>query len=246
MIKIHYGKLTPTVFSATTSQAGYPATNLGSESILKPWRAAALGAEDVALQLPAVAMIQTFALHDVNFAAATIEKSVDGAVWVAVGAMTTYADRHGRRRGVITINTAGQKAVRFRIAAGASTDGLAYWRAGAGYLFGSVVNVGAAVEYGYRVRTRRPRVAVEMVNGDVATAVTGANVDRIELNFPRQDTESVDEIIQRASAGTCWMDMVRSNYPEQQWPVRCVDADIEETFSARNISANAIALRERA
>jgi hypothetical protein len=40
----------------------------------------------VTITLPVVATIQTLFLHDVNFATCNIEKSVDGAVWVAVGA----------------------------------------------------------------------------------------------------------------------------------------------------------------
>lgn len=245
-MKLHYNKLTPTVFSATTAAAGYPATNLGNESVQRPWRATGLLAEDVKLQLPAVATIQTLTVQDVNFASATVEKSVDGAAWVAVGVMTTYADRHGRRRGSITINAAGQLAVRFRIAAGASTDGLAYWRCGSASLFGSVVTLSATADYGYTVNTRRPRVAVELANGSEATATTGPNVDRIELSFPRQNTELIDDLVQKPTAGTCWLDMGLPNYPEQQWPVRCLASNVNETFTKKNLSTLLVSLKEMA
>jgi hypothetical protein len=244
VLTLHYAKLSPTSWAATEVAVGYPASNVGLESIGRPWRSTTLGANDLTIVLPVISGVQTLFLHDVNFATCNIEKSVDGAVFVAVGALNTYADRHGRRRGYITIAAAGQKAVKIRIAAGATTDGLAFWRIGASYLFSSVLTPSAAVKYGYSARTKRPRVSTQLPNGLTAVATTGNNIDRLNLTFERLYSEIADDIIQKASAATCLLDVGLPNYPEQQWPVRCLEEDLEETFSNKNLSSIGVPLTE--
>jgi hypothetical protein len=243
-MKLHYSKLTPVAFAATTAQAGYPATNLGSESILKPWYATTTGANDVTFTLAAPLFVQTLFVHDVNFASCTVEKSVDGVAWVAVGVLTTYPDRHGRRRGNITVNAAGQLALRARIASAPTTDGLAFHRIGAAYVFAAAVAVLALPQYGYRVRQKRPRVSKDLPNGQTAVATTGANRDRIDFTLDRQYTEVADDLVQRTSAGTCLVDLQLPFYPEQQWPVRCLEEDLEENFNRKTLSTLQIPLME--
>lgn len=243
MLTLHYGKLSPVAFSATTAAVGFPAANLGNESLVRPYRATGVGATDVILSLAAVATIKTLFLHDVNFANAQVYRSPDGVAWTLVGTLNTYADRYGRRRGLININQAGQLAVKISIGAGASTDGLA-WRIGAPYLFTASVALGAAAEYGYQVSTRRPRVSVDLPNGRVAQASTGMNVDRINLSFPRQASESVDDLVQRASVASCVLDLGLPLYPEQVWPVRCPEASLDESFNRKTISSIGVPLLE--
>lgn len=245
-MKLHYGKLAVDTFTATTEAVGYPASNLGSESLAKPYRATGAGATDIVLQLAAPATIQTLFLHDVNFAAATIAKSVDGVAWVPVGELDTYADRHGRRRGVLILAAAGQLSVKMSIAAGATGDGLGYWRAGAAYLFGAMAAPSALPSYGYTVRTRRPRVSVDLPNGRTAAASTGPNVDRVELTLDRQSIELADDLVQRTTAGTCVLDLELSRYPEQLWPVRCVEQDLSENFRAKVLSSIVLPFSESA
>lgn len=244
-MKLYHSKLTPIAYAATTAQAGYPANNLGSDSVSLPWRATGVVENTVTLTLGAVATMQLLALHDVNFATCTVEKSVDGAAWVNVGALNTYSDRGGRRRGSIVIAAAGQLAVRFRIAAGVTTDGLGYWRAGAAHLFTFEASVGVVPEYGYRVRTKRPRVVTALRNGRTPTASTGASIDRIELRFGRRRaTELLDYVIQLPTTGTCFLNLELPDYPEQQWPVRLLEEDIEETFDAKKLSTTNVPFTE--
>lgn len=244
-MRLYHTKLFPVSFVATTEAPGYPANNLGSESLALPWRATGLGATTVTITLQGLSSMMALGLHDVNFATCTVDRSVDGAAWVNVGVLTSYADRHGRRRGSIFINTAGQLAVRFVIGAGASTDGLGYWRGGAVQLFSSLATVGALPEYGYRVRTRRPRIATELRNRRIAMASTGMNLDRIALSFGnRLPTETLDEFIARTTSGTCWLNMELSDYPEQQWPVRFLEEDAEEVFARKKLSSTDVVLTE--
>jgi hypothetical protein len=145
--------------------------------------------------------------------------------------MTTYADRHGRRRGRILINDANVKAIKVQIAAGAPSDGAAYWRIGAAFAFANTVTPSGIPAYSYRKTTRRPRVTGNLVNGAVAVAKTGENVDLVELSFINRFDELVDDFVARASAGTVWLDLgAAPAFPEQQWPVRLVGDTITEEY----------------
>jgi hypothetical protein len=187
-VKLYFGKLAPSAIAATTAALGFPALNLASEQLGKPWNATGLGATDITVTLPALSTVMLVAIHDVNFATCNVQKSVDGVAWVNVGALNTYRDRHGRRRGSLLVNAAGQLALKLQIAAGVATDGLAAWRGGAVYVFTSLGSVSAVPEYGYTQRTKRPRVTTPFPNGLTATAKTGPNVDRVELSFGRRCT----------------------------------------------------------
>jgi hypothetical protein len=244
-VKLYFGKIVPSAIAATTAAAGFPALNLASEQLGKPWNATGLGATDITVTLPALSTVMLVAIHDVNFATCNVQKSVDGVAWVNVGALNTYRDRHGRRRGSLLVNAAGQLALKLQIAAGVATDGLAAWRGGSVYVFTSLGSVSAVPEYGYTQRTKRPRVTTQFPNGLTATAKTGPNVDRLELSFGRRlYTELVDDLVEKASAGTCWVDLQLPNYPEQQWPVRIIDDELPETFDTKPTSTLKVALTE--
>lgn len=231
MALLFYGKQPFTGSSATTSAAGYPSANATYEALGRPWRSTVTTASEWVGNFAAGVFVQAFCLHDVNFASATIQVSIGGGAFTNVGVMNTYADRHGRRRGRITINQANVTAIKVQIAAGATTDGAAYQRIGAAYAFANVVTPSGIPAYTYRKTTRRPRVSSNLVNGAVAVASTGQNVDLIELSFVNQASELVDDFVQRASAGTVWLDMgVPSMFPEQQWPVRMVTDAITEEY----------------
>jgi hypothetical protein len=234
MPTLHSTKLSPYSWAATSAQDGYAASNVSTEQLGRPWRSTNLGANDVTIILPATTFIQTLFLFDVNFAAATIQKSVDNAAFVNVGAFASYGDAHGRRRGNIAIAAAGQLAVKVQIAAGASTDGLGYWRIGAAYLFGTSVNLAAGnkagFNMGYRVSSRRPRTSNAIPNGLTAVAKTGLNVDRIEFSVGRLNTELLDDVVQKCSAATCLLDLQLPNFPHQQWPVRLLDETLDESY----------------
>lgn len=247
MPTLHHTKLSPYSWAATTAQDGYPASNVSTEQLGRPWRSTSLGATDVTIILPATAFIQTLALHDVNFAAATIQKSVDNAAWVNVGAFSSYSDAHGRRRGNIAIAAAGQLAVKIQIAAGASSDGLGYWRIGAAYLYGASVNLAAGTKagfnFGYRVGAKRPRIVNPIPNGITAVSKTGFNVDTVDFTVGRLNTELLDDVVQKCSAGTCWLDLQLPNFPHQQWPLRLITDELDETYQ-KNMASGTVPLVE--
>ena len=244
MATLHYDRLVPTIFESTTSQAGYPATNLGNESLARPWKGVGVGVEDLTLRLPAAATIQTVFLDDVNFDSCTVKRSANGVDFVDVGVATAYPNEHGRYRGKITVGVAGLVAIRLAIAAGAANDGLADWRGGAVYLFGSSAPIPVGPSYNYRTRTKRPRISAELANGLVAQARTGLNIDRIDFPYERKFDKSLRLLKMKAEQGTVLLSMDIPDWPDQMWPVRYLDDASEEAFPKVHKAQGSLVLTE--
>ncbi len=246
MAKIYYDKRAFTVAQSTTAQAGYPASNLLNESLRRPWRGTGVLAEDVTLTAPAAVGVDSLCLHDVNFASCTVRKSADGVAFNVVGVLTTYPDRHGRRRGRITINDAGVKALQIQIGAGATTDGLAYWRGGAAYPMGSSHQVPADLNFPLNEEPIDPAISKDLVNGLLAEAGTGERFSRIDTAWHREATESLQTLITKAKFATVWFDAGTADYPEQQWPLYLpLKASVRESFDRFRFSRPALQFTER-
>lgn len=246
MAQLFYNKAVFTGSSATSAAAGYPSSNAIAEALGRPWRSTVTTASEWVGNFAAGTFVQAFCLHDVNFATANIQTSIGGGAFGTVGTLTTYADRHGRRRGRITINQANVTAIKVQIGAGATTDGAAFQRIGATYPFGSTVTPSGIPAYSFRKTTRRPRLSNSLVSGGVAVAKTGENVDQLELSFVNQAAELIDDFVAKASAGTVWLDMgVPVDFPEQQWPVRLLEESlIEEYLRPKWYTMTSLPLRE--
>lgn len=229
MPTLYHDKISLEAVESTTSQAGYGPLNLANESIDMPWRAAALGAEEVTLSFASSAVAGIF-LHDVNFAACMVQRSDDGVAFVDVGEATAYPDEHGRYRILLAVGEPGQEAVRIQIEAGASLDGLSYWRAGAAHLFAASQAVATGPNYGYGVNTVRPRVSRQLLNGQTAQASTGVNVDKVRFTYERKHSQLLRPLREKAERGVVVLSMDLPDWPWQAWPVRYLDEQADEVF----------------
>lgn len=243
---LHHGKVIATAFAATTSQAGYPATNVGGESLARPWRATGLGATDVTITFPAATTVKTWHLHDVNFGSAQILKSADGIAFVTIvgSPLVTFMGKESRRRGAILVNDANVKAMRVSIAAGAATDGLGYWRIGSAPPFSNSFTFGAPHQFGYRARFVYPQVRNGLVNGPDAVAYTGPGYHMIQLPFKPYDTDDIEPIVRLARSGTVLLDLAMTNFPWQIWPARLDEREMDEAFEAAKLSELTLNFRE--
>lgn len=245
MAVIYYDKRPFSGSSSTSAQAGYPASNAIRESLARPWRAATAGAEEWVGSFAAALGVHTFCLHDVNFASATISKSADGVAFVVVGVMTTYADRHGRRRGKILINDANVKALKVQ-PAGVTTDGSTGWSIGAAYPWGTQHVVPVSHIFPLSEEVADPVISSTLVQDLVTEAATGQpRWSTVQTVWQRKSTLALDTLVQK-SLNTIWFDCNVSSYPEQQWPVYRRRADrIQEVYDRFNVSRPSLTLRER-
>lgn len=231
MASLYYGKLSIVAVTTTTAASGFPASNIALESLGRPWKATGTGATDVVIDLGSSQAINTLFLHDVNFASAPIARSTDNVSYTSVGTLTTYAGRHGRRRGKISFGGASARYIRVSMPFPTPpTDGAAYWRIGSAYLFSSKVTPSAILTAPAQVSTLRPRVSASLANGSTAVAETGMKIDRIQVQVDRDSAQSGDDLIQLPDAGSVVLDMELSAYPEQMWPIRYQENQLSESF----------------
>lgn len=244
MAKLHYGKLTPSAFAATTSQDGFPPANVGTPALARPWKSTSAAANDLIITLLAAVANPTLHVHDANFATADVYKSVDGVAWVLYGVLTTYYGKEGRRRGSITITDPTVKAIKIT-PAGAPTDGLALWRVGFAPVFSSVLTFASPLQFPYTPRFVRPQLRQTLTNKQEAVAATGTGFHVVELPFKPRDDEDLEPVLRVVQGGAiALLDLELANYPWQVWPVRYIDDEIGERFLEPKVSELALLFHE--
>lgn len=244
MAKLWYTKLTPSSFAATDAQAGYPASNIGLESLGRPWYSADAGAKEITINFAAATLVQALHLHDVNFASATIQKSVSGGAFTTVGTLTANTNEAGRFRGYLTINEALCTALKIQIGAGTPNDGLGYWRIGSGYAFAAVVALPIGPDIGYEIDTQESVIGTMLVNKRKAEARVGIDKDFIKIPWTTGYTSSLNDILRRTRLGSCLFSTDLANYPEEVWPVIRQEDNSAKSRFEQNISRRSITLTE--
>jgi hypothetical protein len=244
MSKLWYSQVNPSSFAATEAATGYPASNVGLQSLGRPWRSTTTGANEVTINFAAARQVQALFLHDVNFATANIQKSVSGGGFVNIGALTTAGNEAGRYRGYCTVNEALCTAIKIQIAAAAPNDGLAYWRIGSAYAFQAVVTPPFALEYQYEIDTQESVISSTLVNKRKAEARVGIDHDLIKLPYNAKNSESLADIVRLTRLGTCLFTTDLPNYPEELWPViRQEDNSVKSRYAV-NLAKRSIILTE--
>jgi hypothetical protein len=185
----------------------------------------------------------------VNFASATIQTSINGGAFATVGVMTTYADRHGRRRGRITINQANVTAIKVQVAAGTPTDsadGVTRWRIGCAYPWGTQLVVPVSQIFPLSEEVSDPAVTATLPGDIVIEAATGQpRWSTIQTLWQRKSAASLGTLVSK-SLTTIWFDCNVADYPEQQWPVYRRRADkVQEIYDRFTVSKPSLTLRER-
>jgi hypothetical protein len=244
-VRLYYAKITAAA-AASSAAAGYPASNVTREEIDRPWLSVGLGLSTVTLTWPAATNVAAVLLEDVNFAAATIYRSVDAVAFTNPTAIAIVADKHiGRRRGLLRVNVAGLRGIRVEIAAGASTDGAAAWRIGAAYPFSAETLLTRNFDNGAQIRSAIPKVSRDLANGRSAQAATGSEFLELMLPFDRKYDQDVQEITRRARAGTVGLALEDPLYTEFSLPLRHVGTTQTESLSKFSRSEVSLELRER-
>lgn len=243
---IYYDKRTVLGASATTAADGYPAANVATQSLRRPWRSVGTGANDVTLPLAALVAVHSFCIHAANFATCTVRKSADGVAFTTVGVLTAYPDRHGRYRGRIVVNDPGVKAIQIQIGAGTPADAAPYWSLGAAYPMGSAHVVPADLIFPVNEEVVEPAFSTELANKQVAEASAGERFSKIDTVWQRESIESLQTLIQKTRGYTVWFDAGTSDYPEQQWPLYLpLQSSVRESFDRFRFSKPTLSFVER-
>lgn len=245
MSKLWHTKRAVSSVTATDNLSGYLPANVADEALAIEWRANGVGAKTITIVFTAQGYLEALFLHGVNFAAATVKTSTDNVNFSAGSAFASYADEFGRRRGLITLSAANVLAVRVEIAAGAATDGAAFWRIGAAYPMASVVNLPGGPEWGYGVNRVYAQVSRDLPSRQAAVAVTGIDYDEIAMTIKKRNSEDLSMLKQKTREATCIFTTDLSQHPAEIWPVRAIQDRYNRARSSLQQTDESLTLRER-
>jgi len=210
-MKAYSGEITYTA-SASTAASGYPATNLAIHSIGRPWRSTVTTATTVTLDMGSSKTPAGMMLQDCNFASCTVHTSPDNSTWTLLGTMTLAADGNGRYKGLTALAVA-HRYTRVSIASGTPTDGAAYFRIGAAYMWLSVATF-RNPNYGLKISYLKPQVRNNLPNGMAASVSVGNNYAVLSGEVSGAPGDDVAALVRLARAGVVGLDL---ELPSQLW-----------------------------
>ena len=243
--KLHHTLRIATSASATTANADYPAANVLTPRIRRPWRSTSIVAEqNLILDLGASVAITAVALQDVNFASCEVLADNSATPTTSRGTLTTYAGKNGRRRGSLAVAQT-VRYVRFKIAAGTPTDSAAYFNVGYVPVFTATLTLPRDPSYGADVENVEPQTTFDLVNDQGQPLKRGPDHDEIRLPFVATPAQDVEEARRRARAALCWLDLGDATQAWLQWPVRAFAARQGRRLERFNRDTLSIAFSEQ-
>lgn len=241
MGKLYTSRIMPTTASATSAASGYPATNALLQSIGVPWRAANATQNDLIIDLGSAQTVAGIGLTDINALSPVIASSADNVTYTDRATPTFTADRFGRVRGVAPVASISARYWRIRFPAGTPTDGAAYFKAGAVYVFGAVATV-LNPEYAMNVETQHAESRETLANGGIAIAAIGNRFDAVSGKLRLDASVSMGSILPGLRQGVVWLDLELSTRTWWSWPlINNAGADREslENPAQANVDLNA-------
>lgn len=243
--KLHHTLRAPVTATGTTAAADYPATNVLSPRIRRPWRSTSIAADqNLILDLGASVAITAVALHDVNFASCEVLADNAATPTTSRGTLTTYAGKNGRRRGSLAFS-ATVRYIRFRIPLGTPTDGAAYFNVGYAPPFQATLTLPRDPSYGADVDSVEPQSPFDLVNDQGQPLRRGPDHDEVRLPFVATPAQDVEEARRRARAALCWLDVGDATQAWLQWPVRAFAARQVRRLERFNRDTLSIAFSEQ-
>ena len=170
-----------------------------------------------------------------------IASSPDNVTYTDRSTPTFTADRFGRVRGVAPVASISARYWRIRFPAGTPTDGAAYFKAGAVYVFGAVATV-LNPEYAITVETQHAESRETLANGGVAIAAIGNRFDVVSGKLRLDATVSIGSILPGMRQGVVWLDLEISTRPWWTWPLTNnagADREVMENHARAVIDLNA-------
>lgn len=210
----------PYTASASGSLPNYPASNLQTPEVEKPWRHSdILGSAWIQAQRSGSSAMH-LALQSVE---AGIPQQVSAGSASASTPVGTFAgamhqDASRRSKGNIAVPTPNTFV---RV----SMSGLQNFGVGALYLFATELQLPDALLRS-EITTEYPQASVKLPNGTEFPVDRGPPRTRITLRWRRPRADDIEEVARIARAGICWLDLQNPDQPGWQWPVRCISATL--------------------
>lgn len=233
--------------TSSSSASGYPATNVTTGKVLKPWRSttAALSEYiifDLGSNIPLTNAMLTIS------AANLVDAQIFADTWVnpttSKGVITFAADGSGRYKASIALSGTIH-FIKIKPNSGAPTDGAGFWQIGPVDLFLNSRPLPRDPIFGETsIDSCTPQTRTDLENGIVVKDDTGPPYSTITLNFTGGTADDHEAVMRTARAGLCWLDLGIASNRGLQWRVKHYEAKTTRKLTAFNRESVQITLKE--
>ena len=241
--KLHHTVLPIDAVAATSAATGYPASNLLTPSVGKPWRSTSTSGQNIDIDLGTARTAPVIGIQGANAASCTLSYGSTGYTDTSAGTQTLSLDRHGRRKASLAL-AGSVRYIRLVFGAAAPDDGAAYFQLGALHIFGSTLTLAEAPLIGSDTAGNFPQTRIDLPNGNAFAIDRGSAWQRITLRFRPLRTVDMEEVQRKARAATCWLDLDDTASRELQWPVRSIEGEQGRSLARALQDELSIVLRE--
>ena len=233
--------------TASSAAAGYPATNVLTGQVLKPWRSTSLAnTEYIIIDLGAIRLLNgaILAVSATNLATATVYADSSNPPTTSRGTITPALDAQNRGKASLAL-TGLIRYIKILASSGSPIDGAAYWSIGPVDVFVNTLAFPRDPIFGESsLDTNTPQTSVTLDNGKIVRDSTGPSFMTPTLTFSGGNGDDHEQIAMLARSGLCWLDLGIATNRGLQWRVMHYDPKITRKLTAYNRESVQIALKE--
>lgn len=247
LARLAYNPIAAATATASSAAAGYPATNVLTGQVLKPWRSTSLAnTEYIIIDLGSNYLLNgaILAVSATNLATATVYADMSNPPTTSRGTITPALDAQNRGKASLSL-TATVRYIKIVASSGAPTDGSAYWSIGPVDVFNNTLAFQRDPIFGESsLETNTPQTSVTLDNGKIVRDGTGPSFITPTLNFSGGSNDDHEQIAMLARAGLCWLDLGITSNRGLQWRVKHYEAKTMRKLTAFNRESVQIQLKE--
>lgn len=241
--RLHHSPWPIDAVAATTAATGYPASNVLTSSVGKPWRSTSTATQNVDIDLGTARTAPVLTLQGPNTAGCSVSYGSGSYTATNAGAQVLALDRHGRRKHSLAL-AGSVRYIRIVFGGTAPDDGADHFELGAVAVFGSTLTLPENPLLGAEASARYPQTRIELPNGQTFGIDRGVARQRLSLRFRSARTEDIEQLVRIARRGLGWLDLDVASNRELQWPVRHVEDEQARQLSQALQDEAAVILRE--
>lgn len=247
LARLAYNPIAAATATASSAAAGYPATNVLTGQVLKPWRSTSLAnTEYIIIDLGSNYLLNgaILAVSATNLATATVYADMSNPPTTSRGTITPALDAQNRGKASLAL-TGTIRYIKILASAGSPTDGAAYWSIGPVDVFTATLAFPRDPIFGESsLETNTPQISITLDNGKIVRDGTGPSFVTSTLNFSGGSNDDHEQIAMLARAGLCWLDLGIASNRGLQWRVKHYEAKTTRKLTAFNRESVQITLKE--
>jgi len=240
---LHHTPWNPTAAAATTSAAGYPASNVLIPSVGRPWRSTATSTTNLDIDLGAARTAPMLCVQGPNAGTCIVTYGTVAYTSTSAGTQMLTLDRHGRRKHSLAL-AGSVRYIRLVFGATLPDAAAAYFEVGAVYVMSTTLVMPESPLIGSDAAAVYPQTRVDLPNGQRLRLDRGAARMRLPLRFRGARSTDLDQLTRMARLGVCWLDIGDASQRELQWPVRHDEDTAARLFARATQDESTITVQE--